>query len=197
MDLRPVKLFDGMSDSDLRKIERQMREVRHTRGAKIAVRGREGVGFMVILDGEAEVTTPDGRSRPLGPGDHFGEMALLDQGGRSSTVVATTDLVVAAIPEWHFKPFLMEHPEVAYRMLQTLSRRLRDAAVESLLGTEERKMVTVLFADLVESTSLAQKMDPERAREVLGSFFDAATMELQALRGRVEKYIGDAVMAVF
>src|SRR5215475_4531487 len=69
------------------------------------------------------------------------------------------------------------------------------AAVESLLGTEERKMVTVLFADLVDSTGLAQKMDPERAREVLGSFFDAAAMELQALRGRVEKFIGDAVMA--
>jgi|SRR5215467_11992268 len=127
MDLRPVKLFDGMSDSDLRKIERQMREVRHTRGAKIAVRGREGVGFMVILDGEAEVTTPDGRNRMLGPGDHFGEMALLDQGGRSATIVATSDVVLGAIPEWSFKPFLLENPEVAYRMLQTLSRLVREA----------------------------------------------------------------------
>ena len=127
MDLRSVKLFAGMSESDLKKIAQQMREVTHTRGAQITVRGREGVGFMVILDGEAEVTTPDGRNRVLGPGDHFGEMALLDQGGRSSTVVATTDMVVAAIPEWHFRPFLMEYPEVAYRMLQTLSRRLRDA----------------------------------------------------------------------
>ena len=127
MDLRSVKLFAGMQEGDLKKIAQQMREVTHTKGTQIAVRGREGVGFMVILDGEAEVTTPDGRSRVLGPGDHFGEMALLDQGGRSSTVVATTDLVVAAIPEWHFKPFLMEYPEVAYRMLQTLSQRVRDA----------------------------------------------------------------------
>jgi len=127
MDLRSVKLFAGMQEGDLKKIAQQMREVTHPRGTQIAVRGREGVGFMVILDGEAEVTTPDGRSRVLGPGDHFGEMALLDQGGRSSTVVATTDLVVAAIPEWHFKPFLMEYPEVAYRMLQTLSQRVRDA----------------------------------------------------------------------
>jgi len=127
MDLRSVKLFAGMQEGDLKKIAQQMREVTHTKGTQIAVRGREGVGFMVILDGEAEVTTPDGRSRVLGPGDHFGEMALLDQGGRSSTVVAATDLVVAAIPEWHFKPFLMEYPEVAYRMLQTLSQRVRDA----------------------------------------------------------------------
>jgi class 3 adenylate cyclase/tetratricopeptide (TPR) repeat protein len=58
-------------------------------------------------------------------------------------------------------------------------------------------MVTVLFADLVDSTGLAQRLDPERARELLGSFFDVAATELQALRGRPEKFIGDAVMAVF
>jgi class 3 adenylate cyclase/tetratricopeptide (TPR) repeat protein len=58
-------------------------------------------------------------------------------------------------------------------------------------------MVTVLFADLVDSTGLARRLDPERARELLGLFFDAASEELQALRGRAEKFIGDAVMAVF
>ncbi len=58
-------------------------------------------------------------------------------------------------------------------------------------------MVTVLFADLVESTGLAQRIDAERAREVLGRFYDATTQELLNLRGRPEKFIGDAVMAVF
>src|ERR1700674_5777891 len=71
------------------------------------------------------------------------------------------------------------------------------AVVGAPIGTEERKVVTVLFADLVDSTGLAQSLDPERAREVLGRFFQAATEELQALRGRPEKFIGDAVMAVF
>ena len=70
-------------------------------------------------------------------------------------------------------------------------------AVSTTLGTEERKVVTVLFADLVDSTGLAQRLDPERAREVLGGFFDAASEELRALRGHPEKFIGDAVMAVF
>jgi class 3 adenylate cyclase/tetratricopeptide (TPR) repeat protein len=69
--------------------------------------------------------------------------------------------------------------------------------VASTIGTEERKVVTVLFADLVDSTGLAQRLDPERAREVLGLFYDAATEELMALRGQAEKFIGDAVMAVF
>ena len=127
MDLGSVKLFAGMSERELKKIAQQMREVRHARGARLAVRGDDGVGFMVVLDGEAEVTTPDGRKRTLHAGDHFGEMALLDHEGRSASVTATTDLVLAAMPEWHFKPFLVQHPEVAYRMLQTLSRRVREA----------------------------------------------------------------------
>jgi class 3 adenylate cyclase len=55
----------------------------------------------------------------------------------------------------------------------------------------------VLFADLVDSTGLAQRLDAERAREILGRFFTTATEELQNLRGRPEKFIGDAVMAVF
>jgi class 3 adenylate cyclase/tetratricopeptide (TPR) repeat protein len=71
------------------------------------------------------------------------------------------------------------------------------AAAGPLLETEERKIVTVLFADLVDSTGLAQRLDAERAREMLGRFFDVASDELTALRGRPEKFIGDAVMAVF
>jgi class 3 adenylate cyclase/tetratricopeptide (TPR) repeat protein len=71
------------------------------------------------------------------------------------------------------------------------------ASVGPLAGTEERKMVTVLFADIVDSTGLAARLDAERAREVLGQFFGAAAEELLALRGRPEKFIGDAVMAVF
>src|SRR5213593_3424876 len=58
-------------------------------------------------------------------------------------------------------------------------------------------MVTVLFTDLVDSTGLAQRFDAERARDLLGRFFDVASDELMALRGRPEKFIGDAVMAVF
>src|SRR5262245_35944818 len=71
------------------------------------------------------------------------------------------------------------------------------AVVTRPTGTDERKVVTVLFADLVDSTGLSQRLDPERAREVLGRFYDVTVDELEALRGRPEKFIGDAVMAVF
>ena len=82
---------------------------------------------MVILEGEVEVTTADGRKHRLVAGDHFGEMALLDKQGRSADVVALTPLKLAAVPEWSFKTFLTAHPEVSYRMLQVMSQRLREA----------------------------------------------------------------------
>jgi CRP-like cAMP-binding protein len=52
---------------------------------------------------------------------------LLDQEGRSATIKADTDVSLATIPEWNFKPFLKEHPEVTYRLLQLLSQRVRQA----------------------------------------------------------------------
>jgi CRP/FNR family cyclic AMP-dependent transcriptional regulator len=127
MELKPMGIFEGMSEAELKKLAREMREVRHPAGAEIMIRGKDGVGFMVIVEGEAEVTTPDGRHRRLGPGDHFGEMALLDHEGRSAGVTARSDLLLAAVTEWGFKPFLSEHPEVTYRLLETMSRRLREA----------------------------------------------------------------------
>jgi len=127
MDLKPVGIFEGMSPGELKKAAKSMREIRHPKGAEIMIRGEGGIGFLVILEGEAEVATPDGRHRRLGMGDHFGEMALLDHQGRSASVTAHTDLVLAAVPEWGFKPFLQDHPEVTYHLLETLSRRLREA----------------------------------------------------------------------
>ena len=127
MELKPVGLFASMPESELKRLAREMREIRHPKGAEIMVTGNDGVGFMVIQEGEAEVAMQDGRHRKLGPGDHFGEMALLDHRGRSADITALTDLVSAAIPEWEFKEFLGSHPEVAYRLLETLSRRLREA----------------------------------------------------------------------
>ncbi|MGB2939751.1 MAG: cyclic nucleotide-binding domain-containing protein, partial [Candidatus Dormiibacterota bacterium] len=71
--------------------------------------------------------TADGRKIDLKPGDFFGEMALLDNEGRSANVMAKNDLTVAALPEWSFKTFLVAHPEVMYTLLETVSRRLRRA----------------------------------------------------------------------
>ena len=62
---------------------------------------------------------------------------------------------------------------------------------------DERKVVTVLFADLVGSTELATRHDPERLRALLTAFFEEMSRQITAFGGSVEKYAGDAVMAVF
>ena len=62
---------------------------------------------------------------------------------------------------------------------------------------DERKPVTVLFADLVGSTELATRQDPEQLRAMLAAFFDEMREQIQAFGGSVEKYAGDAIMAVF
>ena len=126
-DIKSSKLFLGLPDGEIKKIERQLKVVQHPAGHEIVVRGDGGVGFMIITDGTVTVTTVQGKKRKLGPGDSFGEMALLDHEGRSATIKADTDVVLTTIPEWNFKSFLKEHPEVAYRLLQQLSQRVRRA----------------------------------------------------------------------
>ncbi len=127
VDIKQAKLFQGLPESELRTLEKQMKIVKHPAGHEIVVKGENGVGFMVILDGTVTVSTVQGKSRKLGPGDSFGEMALLDHEGRSANIKADTDVSLATIPEWNFKPFLKEHPEVTYRLLQVLSQRVRQA----------------------------------------------------------------------
>ena len=127
LEIKNAKLFKGLPDSEIRSIERTMKTVKHAAGHEIILRGDSGVGFMVITEGTVTVKTVQGKSRKLGPGDSFGEMALLDHEGRSATITADTDVTLAAVPEWNFKAFLQAHPEVTYRLLQLLSRRVRQA----------------------------------------------------------------------
>jgi CRP-like cAMP-binding protein len=65
--------------------------------------------------------------RQLGPGDHFGEMALLHGGPRLATVTAKTSLTCLTISAWAFKSFVQKHPQVGWAMLQTLAERLMEA----------------------------------------------------------------------
>jgi hypothetical protein len=104
LDLKSAKLFEGLPDGEIKKIERQLKLIQHPKGHDIVVRGDGGVGFMIITDGTVTVTTVQGKTRQLGPGDSFGEMALLDHHGRSATV-KDTDVSLATIPEGGFKSF--------------------------------------------------------------------------------------------
>jgi CRP-like cAMP-binding protein len=101
--------------------------VTHAEGDVIMETGRPGIGFFVIAEGEAEALVPRGHTHKLGAGDHFGEIAMLDEKGRSATVKALTPMRLGFVAEWEFKSFLTEHPEVAFRLLKSLAARLREA----------------------------------------------------------------------
>jgi CRP/FNR family transcriptional regulator, cyclic AMP receptor protein len=83
------------------------------------------VGFFIILDGKAAVTIGGNLVQVLGPGDYFGELALLDGGARTATITSDGELKCATMTSWAFKAFVMDNPKVAWAMLQTLAQRLR------------------------------------------------------------------------
>jgi CRP/FNR family cyclic AMP-dependent transcriptional regulator len=125
--LRRVPLFSGVKPKELKKLSRRMTERTFTEGDTITTQGESGIGFFVIEDGNATVSVRGKIIRTLGPGEHFGEVAVIDSGPRSATVVAATDLRCRGMSAWEFKPFVEEHPEVAWALLETLVGRLREA----------------------------------------------------------------------
>jgi CRP-like cAMP-binding protein len=99
--------------------------------------GEGAVAFFLLLDGEAAVKVGGRQRATLKRGDFAGELALLDpEGPRTATVTAITDVVLAALAAWEFKPFVLEHPEVAWELLRTLARRQRVTQLDAA-GTEE------------------------------------------------------------
>jgi CRP-like cAMP-binding protein len=127
--LRTVPLFSGLSDKDLKRLANSLSERTFPAGHKIAVEGKEGVGFFVIESGEVSVSRGGEHIRKLGPGDYFGEMAVIDQGPRSASVVAESEVRCRGMTAWSFRPFVESHGEVAWPLLEALVKRLREAEV--------------------------------------------------------------------
>jgi CRP/FNR family cyclic AMP-dependent transcriptional regulator len=125
--LRNVPIFSGLSDDDLELLARQMKERRFSEGSEVTKEGAGAAGFFVIVEGNATVSVGGEIRATLGPGEYFGEIALIDEGTRSASITAVTDILSYGLTAWEFKPFVEEHPQVAWAMLQTLARRLREA----------------------------------------------------------------------
>jgi CRP/FNR family cyclic AMP-dependent transcriptional regulator len=126
--LREVKILSGLKDSDLAGLAGDLAERRVAEGDTIVGEGTGGVAFFFIVQGATSVSVAGGEVARLKRGDYVGELALLDpEGPRSATVTAKTDVVLAAMSAWQFRPFVLAHPEVAWTLLQRLARRLREA----------------------------------------------------------------------
>jgi CRP-like cAMP-binding protein len=125
--LSRIPLFAGVKGRDLGRLAKVMSERRFAEGEAITTEGESGVGFFVIEHGNATVSLKGETLRTLGPGDHIGEIALIDEGPRSATVTATTDVSCRGMAAWEFRSFVQEHPEVAWQLLQSLAARFREA----------------------------------------------------------------------
>jgi CRP-like cAMP-binding protein len=126
--LREVKILRGLKESDLSGLAADLAERRVAAGDTVVGEGTGGVAFFFILQGETSVSVAGEEVATLKRGDYVGELALLDpEGPRSATVTAKTDVVLAAMSAWQFRPFILAHSDVAWMLLQRLSRRLREA----------------------------------------------------------------------
>jgi CRP-like cAMP-binding protein len=125
--LKGVPLFEGLSKKELDEIYSASKEMLFPAGKTIVKEGEAGAAFHLILEGTAKVTS-GGKSRAkLGPGDYFGEMALIDKHPRSATVAAESDVRTLSLVSWSFLPLLDHMPGLARKMLLVMSARLRAA----------------------------------------------------------------------
>lgn len=123
--LSSVPLFDGLSKRELQAVFRLGDIVEHPAGEAIVREGAAGAGFHLVLEGTAKVRMGGRTRKTLGPGDYFGEMALIDKGRRSATVLAETAVTTLVISSWNFNPLIERFPSIARKLLIELSRRVR------------------------------------------------------------------------
>lgn len=125
--LQRVPLFADLRPKELEQLARSFKERTFSAGETVASEGEGGVGFFVIEDGEATVSVRGQERGTLGPGDYFGEIALIDDGSRSATITATSDLHCYGLTSWEFRPFVESNASVAWRLLQAMAKKLRAA----------------------------------------------------------------------
>ena len=125
--LAQVSLFSMLPKKELAKLARQARDRTFPAGTALTAEDEGAASFGVIVDGRAEVSVHGKPTRVLGPGDYFGEMALIDNSQRSATITAETELRCLLFVSWVFRPFAMDHPETAWALLEAMVRRVREA----------------------------------------------------------------------
>ena len=125
--LRRVPLFADFDEKDLQRLARSFRERTFEAGSTVAGEGKTGAGFFVIESGEASVSVRGDEHGKLGPGDYFGEIALIDDGARSATITADSDLHCYGLTSWEFRPLVESNASIAWKLLETMAQRLRAA----------------------------------------------------------------------
>jgi CRP-like cAMP-binding protein len=129
--VRGVPLFAELDDADADRLAKDFIERHFAAGDVIATEGESGLNFFVVESGEATVSIGGQEVARITTGDAFGEIALVDKSARSATVTAVTDMRCHALPVWSFRSFTQTHPDVAWKLLELLAERLREAQARS------------------------------------------------------------------
>ena len=121
-ELKAVKLFAGLSQRQLRQLSRLVKERSYRPGVTVVEEGTmSGVGFFIVAEGEAAVSVDGQEVARIGPGSHFGELALINEDARTASVTAVTRLRCHVIAFWDFRKFARENPDVCWALLQHLA----------------------------------------------------------------------------
>ena len=125
--LQRIPLFAGLERRELERLSTTFKERTFEPGESIAEEGEAGAGFFVIDTGEAVVKVGDEERGRLGPGDYFGDVALIDMGTRTASVVADSELHCYGLTFWDFRPLVETDARIAWPLLQAMAKRLREA----------------------------------------------------------------------
>ncbi len=127
--LQRVPLFADLDRRELQQVARLFKERRFRQGETVMKEGLGGAAFFVIESGEAVVSVGGTERTRLAPGDYFGEIALFDEGARTATVTAATELACHGLTLWEFRPLVRENGEIGWKLLQALAAMVRDGRV--------------------------------------------------------------------
>ena len=124
--LSKIPLFAGSPATSIASIA-DVARTRRFKAGEVVIRedSKSAMGFYIILEGTAKAVRGEHHLGDFGPGDYFGEIALLlDDTPRTATVVATSDVAVLAVTRWDFKALVKTNPEIAVGVMEVLAKRL-------------------------------------------------------------------------
>jgi CRP-like cAMP-binding protein len=126
--LARVPLLSSLDKRHLERLAKDFSDRTFPAGSVVVREGDEhGVGFFVVADGEAVASVDGNEVSKLGPGSHFGEIALISDRVRTATVTATTDLHCYVMTMWDFRSFVKGDADVAWKLLEQLAQMLHRA----------------------------------------------------------------------
>jgi CRP-like cAMP-binding protein len=125
--VKQVPLFSDLNERELKAVAASMKERTFHPGDHVTEEGKGGVGFFVIADGTAKVSIGGQDVRTIGRGDYFGEIGLIADIDRTATITADTDLRCFGMTSWDFRPLVETNASIAWKMLQIMAQRLKEA----------------------------------------------------------------------